>query len=134
MGRIVTLTTGSKCRRAKDAGWDDDESDSDEDITGAPADYLAQAVQVCTAFAPRALMEECMQCAPPSHPRAYIRAVQGDLRALDAAMSDAAKLVADLRLQGREKQAAELESLMRAETDSDDSGSDSDEVDCEQLD
>lgn len=61
-------------------------------------------------------------------------AVQGDLRALDAAMSDAATLVAKLRLQGREKQAVELESLMRAEMDSDDSASDSDEVDCEQLD
>jgi hypothetical protein len=60
--------------------------------------------------------------------------VQGDLQALEAAMSDAATLVTKLRLQGREKQAAELESLMRAEIDSDDSASDSDEVDCEQLD
>jgi hypothetical protein len=77
-------------------------------------------------------MDERMLGAPRLHPVAC--AVQGDLQALEAAMSDAATLVTKLRLQGREKQAAELESLMRAEIDSDDSASDSDEVDCEQLD
>lgn len=90
--------------RAKEEGWGDDEdSDSDEDITG-------------------------------SSPGGGAITYQADMQALNTAMSDASCVVAELRKQGRVKEAEQLETLMlQDDASDDDSDSGSDNVDCDDL-
>mmetsp|Transcript_11345 Transcript_11345/g.21503 ORF Transcript_11345/g.21503 Transcript_11345/m.21503 type:complete len:330 (-) Transcript_11345:314-1303(-) len=98
---------GSFLSRAKAAGWEDeDEEDSDSDVDITGASKAGPAANY-----------------------------QKDMQALNDAMSDAAKAIADLRRQGRNAEADELETLMNASDASSDGGNDddSDIVDCEDL-